>query len=274
MYLKSNNLIIFQLMDIHFFKYQGTGNDFVLIDNRDGKFNSEDAKLIGAICHRRFGVGADGLMLLERSDKSAFNMRYFNSDGKESTMCGNGGRCIAAFAVDIGVAPKGEYFTFSAVDGDHEALVDGNMVSLKMIDVEGFEESVDGLFLNTGSPHFVIFVDDPFSVDVFKEGRFWRNHERFSPGGTNVNFVGPVKNGEVDMRTFERGVEDETWSCGTGAVASAIATHIHNKSGTNFVMKVPGGHLNVSFVVPKESNRFENIWLKGPAEFVFEGRLK
>jgi diaminopimelate epimerase len=129
------------------------------------------------------------------------------------------------------------------------------------------------LFLDTGSPHFVIFVDDPSSVDVYKEGRFWRNHERFSPEGTNVNFVGPVRNGEVDMRTFERGVEDETWSCGTGAVASAIATHIKNKEGTGFVMKVPGGHLNVSFI-PKDNNRFENIWLKGPAEFVFEGRLK
>lgn len=259
---------------IQFFKYQGTGNDFVLIDNYNGQFNVIDSQLVEWICHRRFGVGADGLMLLEKSENAVFKMRYYNSDGRESTMCGNGGRCIAAFATDIGVAPKGQFFTFSAIDGEHEAMVEGDMVSLKMIDVHAVKNEADGLFLDTGSPHFVIFVDDPMVVDVAKEGCYWRNHENFAPGGTNVNFVGTVdRNNEVVMRTYERGVEEETWSCGTGAVASAIATHIDKDGGNNYSMKVPGGRLNVSFEA-KGNGRFENIWLKGSAKFVFEGKLK
>ncbi|MGQ1890474.1 diaminopimelate epimerase [Thermophagus sp. OGC60D27] len=259
------------MKDIKFFKYHGTGNDFVLIDNRDEKFNGSDYKLIESICHRRFGVGADGLMLLEESDKGLFAMRYFNSDGKEATMCGNGGRCIAAFAADLGVAPRRQYFSFEAVDGMHEALVDDQLVTLKMTDVHEVKKEMDGWFLDTGSPHFVIMVDDPYAIDVFREGRHWRNHACFAPEGVNVNFVGRPQNGEVVMRTYERGVEDETWSCGTGAVASAIATHV-NSNGTSdsFVMKVPGGELKVSFVC-REDGVFENIWLKGPAQFVFEG---
>ena len=257
--------------EIKFYKYHGTGNDFVLIDNRDENFDGSDEKLIAAICHRRFGVGADGLMLLEESRKGLFAMRYYNSDGREASMCGNGGRCIAAFAADLGVAPRGQYFSFTAVDGMHEALVDDNRVTLKMTNVHKIRKEMEGWFLDTGSPHFVLMVDDPYATDVFKEGRRWRNHERFAPEGTNVNFVGPLNNGVVVMRTYERGVEDETWSCGTGAVASAIATHVNNNQvGNQFVMKVPGGQLEVSFV-PREDGGFENIWLKGPAQFVFEG---
>ncbi len=258
------------MKQIQFFKYQGTGNDFVLIDNRDNSFDGNNTELIAAICHRRFGVGADGLMLLEPSEKNAFTMRYYNSDGRESTMCGNGGRCIAAFAVHRGVVPANEYFTFDAVDGIHDALVEEEIVSLKMVNVTGYEEKEEGLFLDTGSPHFVRFVQKPQSINVFKEGKFWRNHHAFSPGGTNVNFVGIPKNGIVEMRTFERGVEDETWSCGTGAVASALATYIRSGKGTCYDMKVPGGKLTVSFDVIA-SGGFENVWLKGPAKFVFEG---
>jgi diaminopimelate epimerase len=257
---------------IHFYKYHGTGNDFVLIDNRDKSFKSSDVQLVESICHRRFGVGADGLMLLEESDKALFFMRYYNSDGKESSMCGNGGRCIAAFAADLGIAPRGEYFRFSAVDGIHEAFVDEeNEVKLKMTDVSGIKKEMDGWFLDTGSPHFVRMVDDPSVIDVVKEGRYWRNHERFAPAGTNVNFVGQPQDGKVVMRTYERGVEDETWSCGTGAVASAIATFVsNNKCGNHFLMKVPGGELKVHFESRRDGG-FENIWLIGPAKYVFEG---
>jgi diaminopimelate epimerase len=259
---------------VKFYKYQGTGNDFVLIDNRNGDFNVMNNSLIELICHRRFGVGADGLMLLGNSKRNAFTMRYYNSDGNESTMCGNGGRCIAAFAAKLGVIPEREYFSFEAVDGIHEAIVDDDTVSLKMVNVEGIEMFGEGMFLDTGSPHFVRFVDDPEKVDVFNEGQYWRHHDKFSPGGTNVNFVGPIEDGIVVMRTFERGVEDETWSCGTGAVASAIASSVRVGEGNKFVMKVPGGKLFVSFEAAEKEKRFENIWLKGPAKFVFEGILQ
>lgn len=258
---------------IQFFKYQGTGNDFVLIDNRDFSFDSGNVDLIESLCHRRFGIGADGLMLLEPSETTSFTMRYYNSDGRESTMCGNGGRCIAAFAVNRGVVNSGEYFSFDAVDGVHEALVDDEAVKLKMVNVDGYQEKNDGIFMDTGSPHFIKFVDDPEQVDVFKEGKYWRSHSSFAPGGTNVNFVGKPIDGEIQMRTFERGVEDETWSCGTGAVASAIASAIRIGKGTSFGMKVPGGKLTVSFDVA-ETGGFENVWLNGPAKYVFEGFIE
>jgi len=257
---------------IQFYKYQGTGNDFVLVDNREERFEGKNRALIEHLCHRRFGIGADGLMLLEKSNNASFTMRYYNSDGRESTMCGNGGRCIAAFAVDLGVVNAGEYFSFDAVDGIHEAIVEDEIVSLKMVNVNGVMKFEEGLFLDTGSPHFIKFVEDPSKTDVFKEGSFWRNHDLFAPGGTNVNFVGPVKNTEVVMRTFERGVEDETWSCGTGAVASAIASFVKVAEGNRFKMHVPGGELTVSFDFVGE-DKFENIWLKGPAKFVFEGAI-
>lgn len=281
-------MILFQPNDamkkIRFFKYEGTGNDFVLIDNREKIFSS-DRELISHLCHRRFGVGSDGLMFLEESGNAAFTMRYFNSDGRESTMCGNGGRCIAAFAVHLGVVPPDEYFSFEASDGPHEALVQsrgddknanilnlGAYVSLKMGDVPGIDVMEDGMFLDTGSPHYVRFVENPGNINVYEEGKFWRNHNRFAPDGVNVNFVGPLKDGEIQMRTFERGVEDETWSCGTGAVASALGSAFRHGEGEKFVMNVPGGELTVSFQRDKE-NHFSNVWLSGPARFVFDGNF-
>jgi diaminopimelate epimerase len=260
------------MQKLKFSKYQGTGNDFVLLDNRDNHFNHANTKLIQHICHRRFGVGADGLMLLENSKTTSFTMRYYNSDGQESTMCGNGGRCIAAFAVKLGVCSDGESFKFDAVDGIHDAVVKGDVVSLRMVDVDGIDVSDDGMYLDTGSPHFVKFVSDPQKINVFEEGHYWRHHKRFSPGGTNVNFVGNKENGEIEMRTFERGVEDETWSCGTGAVASAMASAIRLGKGNNFLMKVPGGELNVSFKKAGDLS-FSDVWLKGMAKFVFEGTI-
>lgn len=255
---------------IKFYKYQGTGNDFVLIDNRNGAFDNITTPIVETICHRRFGVGADGLMMLEPSENSAFTMRYFNSDGRESTMCGNGGRCIAAFAVHLGVVPADNLFSFTAIDGQHDAVLHDDIVSLKMVDVDGIEVKEDGVFLDTGSPHFIRFVDNPGEIDVYKEGSYWRNHSRFSPNGTNVNFVGTPENGKIVMRTFERGVEDETWSCGTGAVASAIASSVKSGGGNSYIMKVPGGELTVSFE-PAGNKKFTDIWLQGPAKYVFEG---
>ncbi len=252
-----------------FYKYQGTGNDFVLIDNRDLHFDSSDEELIESICHRRFGVGADGLMLLENSKSTAFTMRYYNSDGRESTMCGNGGRCIAAFAVHLAVAPMNSLFSFEAIDGQHDAIVNDEMVTLKMADVEDVKIMDEGLFLDTGSPHFIVFVENPQETDVFRDGEYWRNHDWFAPEGTNVNFVGPISNGKIEMRTFERGVEDETWSCGTGAVAAAIASAVRQGKDDSFVMHVPGGELMVNF--NWQGNKFTDVWLKGPAKYVFKG---
>ncbi len=257
---------------VHFFKYQGTGNDFVLIDNRDYSFNGSDKELVALLCHRRFGIGADGLMLLEPSQNHEFTMRYFNSDGNEASMCGNGGRCISAFAVHLGVVPMSSRFVFEAVDGLHEAEVRPDQVDLKMADVSQVKDLGDGYFLNTGSPHYVRFVDEPSALDVAVEGRKWRHDERFAPEGTNVNFVRTASRTVVPMRTFERGVEEETWSCGTGAVASAIALSVKRGAGHLFRMQVPGGELTVSFDEPR-GDSFSNIWLTGPAKLVFEGEF-
>lgn len=256
---------------IHFNKYHGAGNDFVIIDNRKGMVSNISSELIAKICHRRFGVGADGLMLLESSDKYMFTMRYFNSDGGESTMCGNGGRCIAAFAKRLGVAPEGELFEFDAIDGRHYAIINDESVTLKMIDVNGIKEFEDGFFLNTGSPHMVVLKDDVNNVDVFSEGMKIRNEERFKlGGGTNVNFLNIKKTGDIAVRTFERGVEDETWACGTGSVASAMVSNFIDPSVNIYNIEVKGGKLKVSFDVIRKGV-FENVWLEGPAVFVFEG---
>ncbi len=260
------------MKNLHFYKYQGTGNDFVLIDNRENLFDSSHSQLIGLLCHRRFGVGADGLMLLEPSEKSTFTMRYFNSDGREASMCGNGGRCMAAFAVHLGLAPRATRFKFEAADGLHEAEVREGEVTLKMSDVKEVKQLEDGYFMDTGSPHFVRFVDDPAAIDVAAEGSKWRHHRRFAPEGTNVNFVRTASRTVVPMRTYEKGVEGETWSCGTGAVASAIAVSLKTGTGHLFRMQVPGGELTVSFDASR-APVFTNIWLTGPAVLVYEGEI-
>lgn len=259
---------------VHFYKYHGTGNDFVLIDNRVKLEGVDNPGWIRQICHRRFGIGADGLMLLENSPSSVFTMRYFNSDGGESTMCGNGGRCIAAFAAFLQVAPKGVLFEFDAVDGKHYARVDEEIVTLKMVNVNGIKDLEDGYFLNTGSPHLVVITDDVERKDVFGEGGTLRHDERFKQGGgTNVNFLSIGNSGQLRVRTFERGVEDETWSCGTGSVAAALVAHHIKPEISGYTVKVQGGVLKVNFE-DKGDNRFENIWLKGPAQYVFEGDIE
>ena len=256
-------------MKIAFCKYQGTGNDFVLIDNRAGIFDRNRRDIVAQICHRRFGVGADGFILLENSAGYDFEMVYYNSDGNESTMCGNGGRCIVQFAFDLGVI--GTSTRFLAVDGPHDAHVQDGLVHLHMIDVESVERNdANAFFMNTGSPHVVENVENIENYPVFEQGKKIRYSDSFKPGGTNVNFMQMQKD-TLFVRTYERGVEDETYSCGTGVTASAISAALLGASVPVHV-KTLGGNLQVSFT-QKSAQNFTNIYLIGPAKKVFEGEI-
>ena len=251
-----------------FYKYQGTGNDFVMIDNREGVYSptTEQNRLL---CDRKFGIGADGLICLMPSDEYDFEMLYFNSDGNESTMCGNGGRCLVAFAKQLGIIENKA--TFNAIDGLHEATIDeNNWVELKMTNVDTVEDNDSHFVLNTGSPHYIKFVEDVSQVDVYQEGKAIRYNERFNAEGINVNFVTITKDG-IDVVTYERGVEDETLSCGTGVTAAALAFSYLNDEVSNVPIRTKGGNLAVKF--EKSGNGFKNIWLCGPATYVFEGRV-
>jgi diaminopimelate epimerase len=254
-------------MNITCYKYQGTGNDFVLIDNRDHSISlsSDQIKLI---CDRRFGIGADGLILLELEPQVDFKMIYYNSDGNESSMCGNGGRCITAFAKQIGVIENEAKFV--AIDGFHEAKIVDDTVSLRMNDVRNVEIGNDFFYLNTGSPHYVKFVSDVENLDVIAEGKKIRYNARFEAEGTNVNFIEKKEN-HLFVRTYERGVENETLSCGTGVTASALVAAINGASSTknHCSIETLGGYLNVKFEKVLE-HTFYNIWLEGPATFVFK----
>ncbi|MGC1513930.1 MAG: diaminopimelate epimerase [Maribacter sp.] len=252
-----------------FYKYQGTGNDFVIIDNRQHIF-PHDATLIAHLCHRRFGVGADGLILLENDDETDFKMVYFNADGKESSMCGNGGRCIVAFAHFLKIIETRTQFM--AVDGLHEAVIDGEVVSLKMRDVHEVSQKVNSLFLNTGSPHHVQLVDTLKSFDVAKEGARIR-YGVYGEKGSNVNFVEPQDTNTFDVRTYERGVEDETLSCGTGVTAVAIGMHFLKKTKQRHIqINTLGGILEVSF--EEQGGTYHNIYLKGGTKQVFKGEIE
>jgi len=255
-------------MKQQFFKYQGAGNDFIMIDNRDKKFDCTDTALIESLCHRRFGIGSDGLILLENAEDYDFRMVYFNSDGREASMCGNGGRCIVTFAKMLGIIDS--VARFIASDGEHEGMVDeNNLVDLHMIDVKEISSLIDGYFLNTGVPHLVHFVDDLHVVDVEIEGRQLRYDARFQPAGTNVDFV-KIDDNQLTVYTYERGVEAETLACGTGIVASALsAAYKKGIEKGEFPVVAKGGHLRVKF--EKQNGYFTNIWLKGPAEMVYSG---
>lgn len=256
-------------MKFTFYKYQGTGNDFVIIDDREKTFPI-DKKLIYNICHRRFGIGADGFMLLQNDANSDFLMNYFNSDGNESTMCGNGGRCLVQFAHDIKAI--GTSTTFNAVDGLHEAQISPEVVSLKMIDVTDVETAENHSFLNTGSPHHIEFVEDIDAVDVFNQGRKIRYGSPYFEEGANVNFVQKIDEETLWVRTYERGVEDETYSCGTGVTAAAIASYQKGlMQKLPIKIKTLGGNLAVNF--EKTANGFTNVHLIGPATFVCKGEL-
>lgn len=257
-------------MKLNFYKYQGTGNDFVIIDNRKGEI-SLTKQQVKFLCDRRFGIGSDGLMLLNLRDGYDFEMIYFNSDGREASMCGNGGRCLVKFAYDMGMHKTGYHFL--AVDGDHEANIDSNgWVNLKMQDVSRIEHNRGDAILNTGSPHYIKPVHDIKGMNVYREGRDIRNSREFAKEGINVNFV-EQKNDSIAVRTYERGVEDETFSCGTGVTAAALV-FAHNAKGFNRVdVETMGGKLAVEFE-KIDDQHFENIWLCGPATFVFKGEIE
>jgi diaminopimelate epimerase len=258
-------------MKIEFYKYQGTGNDFIILDNRDKQYDTLHTKQIRHLCDRHFGIGADGLMLLNLINNHDFEMKYYNADGHESSMCGNGGRCLVKFAYDMGIEESS--YSFLAVDGVHEAnFGDHNWVQLKMKDVNEIDQRFGSVRVDTGSPHFVKFVDNIHHFNVYEEGRKIRYSKEFIDQGINVNFV-EREDESIYVRTYERGVENETLSCGTGVTASALVC-AHNDSGFNRVeVRTPGGHLAVEFD-KKEDGKFENIWLCGPAAFVFKGEIE
>ncbi len=259
-------------MEVQFYKYHGAGNDFILIDNRMNIFHP-DPTLIKSFCDRRFGIGADGLMLLEHSGDADFSMRYFNSDGYESTMCGNGGRCMALLAWHKGLVS--EQTEFLASDGLHKAtIMEDNVISLQMNPVEMVTKIEGNYFVNTGSPHYVLFVNDLENYSVFEEGQKLRYDTSVSEHGTNVDFVEILTDNEIAVRTYERGVENETLACGTGAVASAISTYLATHSDNfSFYVKALGGILKVDFKKETET-RFYDIWLTGPAQYVFKGIIE
>lgn len=256
-------------MKIHFFKYQATGNDFVVIDNRTAGY-SFSREQIERICHRKFGVGADGLMLIEKHPTLDFNLVYYNSDGSQS-LCGNGSRAAVRMASALGIV-NGKA-TFNAYDGEHQAeLLPTGIVKLKMNPVNKTEKVGSDQFINTGSPHFIRFVESAEAYPVFDEGKKIRYSEQFKPGGTNVNFVQRLDDKSIFVRTYERGVEDETLSCGTGVVASALAASLSGYSSP-VAVKTLGGDLSVEFKSGLNGT-FTDIYLIGPAKLVFEGDLE
>jgi diaminopimelate epimerase len=251
-----------------FFKYQGTGNDFVMIDDRLARWDLGNLDLIAALCDRRFGIGADGLILIRSHADYDFEMVYFNADGSQS-FCGNGARCAVAFAAFLGIIDHQTQFL--AIDGPHEAIIREGMVELKMGDVSSISESLGDAFVHTGSPHHVRWVENLDSYPVLAEGQLLRHHACYAPGGTNANFVEQVNEHEIKVRTFERGVENETLSCGTGVTAAALVfgerQHQHS-----VLVHSPGGTLKVTFEGNAQEG-FHNIWLIGPAEQVFSGTI-
>lgn len=258
-------------MQVQFFKYQGTGNDFVILDNRNQQYNDLTTAQVKFLCDRRFGIGADGLMLLNLHNDYDFEMKYYNADGGESTMCGNGGRCLVKFAFHQGIIkPK---YHFIAADGEHKAKIDEDgVVRLKMKNVSGIKEFHGDFVLDTGSPHYVKMVTHVMSLDVYKKGYEIRNSSHFAKEGINVNFVEQQGDYEIIVRTYERGVEDETLSCGTGVTAAALVCY-HNECGFNEVyVHTKGGKLSVEYD-RAENDIFTNIWLCGPAEKVYEGTI-
>jgi diaminopimelate epimerase len=260
-------------MTVDFYKYQGAGNDFVILDGRNNELDLYTLQ-IRKMCDRKFGIGADGLMVLKNHEGYDFSMTYYNADGKEGSMCGNGGRCILAFSQRIGILKNP--LSFIAIDGPHEGEIikendDEAIVKLKMLDVSHYESNDDHFVIDTGSPHFIQFTNNLSSKNVFEDGRKVRNNETFKNEGINVNFV-ESNNNELFVRTYERGVEDETLACGTGVTASTLALAIKNNLTQECIqIKTLGGDLKVSF--NKVGDTFKDIWLEGPATFVFKGHI-
>jgi diaminopimelate epimerase len=263
---------------MEFYKYHGAGNDFIMIDNRSGDFDISDKEKIRLMCHRRFGIGADGVFLLESSDTNDFKMVFANNDGSMGSMCGNGGRCIVHFAHEVlHIIPNPKKITFEAIDGIHEAEIlrsDSNsgLIKLKMQDVNEITERNGLPFLFSGTtPHNIMYVEDLKNFPVVEEGKKIRNADA-DPNGVNTNFV-ELKDGIFNVRTYERGVEDETWACGTGATSVAIASHHLGKlTGNTAHIRMPGGDLTIEFQKSSEG-KYQNVWLTGPAVCVANGEL-
>ncbi|MEL7162339.1 MAG: diaminopimelate epimerase [Bacteroidota bacterium] len=261
-------------MELNFHKYHGAGNDFVLLDDRETNWADRlDQPTIAALCARHFGVGADGLMLLREHPEFDFEMVYFNADGAPSSMCGNGGRCIVRFAHDLGLVR--EEYRFLAVDGPHRArLLPNGDVALEMHDVREIQQPASDVFvLDTGSPHYVTNAHDPATVDVKTVGRTIRNSTPYRVEGINVNFIRPTKDG-LQIATYERGVEDETLACGTGVTAAAIVAMkmrgIAEGESFRLPVEAKGGALAVTGQLINDT--FTDLWLEGPAQFVFRGQ--
>ncbi len=255
-------------MKISFHKYQGTGNDFVMIDDRSGSFPISDTALISHLCDRKMGIGADGVILVQNHASLDFKMVYFNPDGSQS-LCGNGSRCAVAFAKSLELI--GEKCTFETTDGIHDAYFEGDIVHFHLHDVKMTTRKGDDWFINTGSPHHIELTGNLNDIDIIKEGSTIRYSEEYKPAGTNVNFVALAKD-HISVRTYERGVEGETLSCGTGVTACALAASFMNYSSP-VTVKTKGGKLSVSFT-QTEDESFENIYLAGPAKKVFEGAVE
>ncbi|MGY8911287.1 MAG: diaminopimelate epimerase [Flavobacteriales bacterium] len=254
-------------MNLSFYKYQGTGNDFVMIDNRSSIFNKQNTNLISKLCDRHFGIGADGVILIENDQKFDFKMIYFNADGSQ-TFCGNGARCAVAFAKYLNIIQHKT--TFLAVDGEHFAELEDDTISLQMINVDDIKVNENSVFMHTGTQHHVEMVNDLNDYPVFKNGQKIRNSYEFP--GSNVNFVQQIGDTTFRVRTYEKGVEDETLACGTGVTAVAIAMHKTNKTKSNAIsLPVEGGNLKVSF--DENNGAYTNVFLKGPAKFVFKGEI-
>jgi diaminopimelate epimerase len=260
-------------MNLHFYKFEGAGNDFILVDNRDLRIDHHNPAFLSGLCDRRFGIGADGIMFLQEITGYDFEMVYYNADGQPSSMCGNGGRCIVAFAKMLGLIK--EETNFLAVDGPHYAKISetGDWVSLQMIDVDDIQHDGNASVLNTGSPHYVISQPDLKEKNVFEDGRAIRYNETYASNGINVNFVEDMGD-HYFVRTYERGVEDETFACGTGvtAVALAMAKQKNLTGHNNTPISVLGGKLNIKF--DYDGEKFTEVFLEGPATFVFEGNKK
>jgi len=257
-------------MKIKFQKYQGTGNDFIIIDNTDLSFPSENYSLIKRLCDRKYGIGCDGLILIEPSKSSDFTMNYYNSDGNLGSMCGNGARCSVKFVQNLKIINDNTVFT--AYDGLHDASILDNIITLSMKPVRNIKSIGDDLLLETGSPHYVKIVQYLNDYKVFENGKKIRNNSLFKKNGVNVNFVEQISENEFSVRTYERGVEDETLSCGTGVTAVALAMFKLGKTNSKeVVIKTKGGELSVKFDTIEE--RYFDIKLSGGVEMVFSGEI-